>query len=408
MTIWLLAILMVASTVGLGYRQGVIRAAFSFLGILFSALLAAPLGRLIKPILTHVGVHNETLAWMIAPLIAFPLVLALFKVAGGYFHHKSEMHYKHKAGELELSIWTRLNHRLGACVGVLNGTAYVILLTFVIFNFSFWTVQVAAADSESASTRLVNRLGEDIQSTGMAKTTGAVGTLPDNYYRLADLAGLICQNPGLSARLARYPMFLSLLERDDLQQLAGNSDFTNAWASHSPMGEILNEPAVQGILMNNDLINTVWGVVEPNLDDLETYLKTGKSPKYDSQIILGQWDFDVPVTFAYLRLAQPKISSSEMRSTRAWMTQAYAQTTLIVAGDQQAFLKYWPNLKATPQPGQPMETLNWKGQWSQDGTNYQFTISDGSDSRTFAASTADGQRLILKDEKSTYVFDHED
>ena len=85
MTIWLLAILMVASTVGLGYRQGVIRAAFSFLGILFAALLAAPLGRLIKPILTHVGVHNETLAWMIAPLIAFPLVLALFSGDFGFW-----------------------------------------------------------------------------------------------------------------------------------------------------------------------------------------------------------------------------------------------------------------------------------------------------------------------------------
>ncbi len=391
----------------MGYRQGVIRASFSFVGIIFAALLAGPLGHLLKPLLTHVGFPNETMAWMVAPIIAFPLVLTVFKMAGAYFHRKSEVHHKHHVGELELSIWTRLNHRLGACVGVLNGTAYLVLITFVIFNLSFWTVQVAASDSESFSTRLINHLGQDATSTGLASTAGAVGTLPENYYRVANLAGLICQNPGLSARLARYPMFLSLVERDDLQALAADAQFTNAWATHIPMGELLNQPNVQNLINNNDLLKTVWGIVEPNLDDLNTYLKTGKSPKYDPQPVLGHWDFNVRVSFAYLRLTQPKITSAEMRGARAWMTSAYADTILIVAGDNQAYLKYWPHPNPNPQPGQPMETINYKGPWTNDGTNYTFTLSNGTDNKTFAGST-DGQRLILKQDANTYVFDHED
>lgn len=408
MTIWILTILMVASTIGLGYRQGVIRASLSLLGIIFASLLAVPIGRLFQPLLGHVGVENKTMAWMIAPIIAFPLVLTVFKVFGAWLHHKSEMHFKYKTSELEMSIWTRLNHRLGACVGVLNGTAYTVLLCFVLCNFSFWTVQVAASDNERATTRLINQLGRDAQATGMDKTAAAVGTLPDNYYRLADLAGLICQNPDLSTRLARYPMFLSLLERDDLQQLAGDNDFTNAWATHAPMGEMLNEPSVQSILKNNDLLSAVWGVVEPNLDDLETYLKTGKSPKYDPQIILGHWSFNVHVTFAYMLLTQPKITTDEKYAVYARWSKAYDRTTLIVAGDKQAFVKYWPNLKVTPQRDQPWETTAWKGQWSQEGTNYQFTISNGSDSKTLTGATADGQRLVLKDDKTTCVFDHEE
>ena len=203
MTIWILTIVLVGSTVGLGYRQGVIRASFSFVGIIFAALLAGPLGHLFRPVLTHVGFPNETMAWMIAPIVAFPVVLTLFKMAGAYFHRQTEVHHKHKSGELEFSIYERLNHRLGACVGVLNGTAYLVLITFVIFNFSFWTSQVAASDSETFTTRVINRLGKDATSTGLANTAGAVGKLPDNYYKLADLAGLICQNPGLSARIAR-------------------------------------------------------------------------------------------------------------------------------------------------------------------------------------------------------------
>jgi len=404
MTIWILAIVLVASTVGLGYRQGVIRASFSFVGIIFATLLAHPLAHVLKPILMHVGFSNETLAWMVAPIVAFPVVLTLFKVAGGYVHHQQEVQFKHRAGELEFSIWQRLNHRLGACVGVLNGTAYMVLLTFVIFNFSFWTNEVAASDSESASTRLINRLGQDSVATGMAGTAGSIGTLPDDYYKLADLAGLICQNPAVSTRLARYPMMVSLLERDDLKALAMNSDLTNAWKSHAPMGQILNEPAVQDLLKNNDLLNTIWEVVQPNMDDLETYLKTGKSPKFDAEPVLGYWDFNVRVSFAYLRLTQPKITSAQMRGARDYMTQAYADTFLVVAGDNQAYMKNWPHPNPNAQSGQTMETINWKGPWEKDGTNYTFTF----DGKTFSGGVGeDGRRLILKDEKTTYIFDRE-
>ena len=50
MMIWLLAILLLASLAGLGWRQGAIRVGISFLAILVGALLAPPLGRLLKPL----------------------------------------------------------------------------------------------------------------------------------------------------------------------------------------------------------------------------------------------------------------------------------------------------------------------------------------------------------------------
>ena len=61
--------------------------------------------------------------------------------------------------------------------------------------------------------------------------------MPDNFYKVADLAGLIAQNPQLSDRLGRYPAFISLMERDDIQQLVKNSDLpprgihTRRWAN---------------------------------------------------------------------------------------------------------------------------------------------------------------------------------
>jgi hypothetical protein len=276
----------------------------------------------------------------------------------------------------------------------------------VIFNFSYWSVQVAPSADETRTTRLINQLGRDLQSTGMAKAAKAVATLPENYYKVADLAGLISQNPQVSDRLADYPAFISLMERDDIQQLAQSPDFTNAWAQHAPMGQILNEPSVQNILQNSDLLNTVWGIVQDNLDDLTGYLKTGKSAKYDSEKILGRWNFDVGVTIAMLRQVQPKITSPQMKSIRALWTQAYAQTVFIAGADNQAFLKNLPNFKQAA--GQPPGTDNWKGQWSNDGTNYSLTLASDSGSKSLSAATPDGLRLTLKDDKNTLIFDRAD
>jgi Colicin V production protein len=421
MTIWILALVLLASLAALGYRQGAIRVAFSFIGILFAFLLAAPLGKLFKPLLPHVGVHSLMMLWVIPPVIGFVLVMILFKVAAFFVHHKVEMFYKYKAGDLRLSLWIRLNRRLGACAGLLNGSAYFVLICFVIFNLSYWTVPITSSHDETRndepwSTKLVNRLGHDLHNTGMDKAAETVATLPENYYKMADLAGLICQNlykennspnPEFVDRLANYPAFISLMERDDLQQLAQNADFTNAWTLHAPMGQILDEPSVKGIIQNSDLLNTVLEITQNNLDDLTNYLQTGKSAKYDSEKILGRWDFDVGVTIAMLRQTRPKITSPEMKSIRALWTQAYAQTVFIAGADNQAFLKNLPTFK--PQTAdQPPGTDNWKGQWSNDGANYSLTLAGASGNKSMSASTPDGLRLTLKDEKNTLIFDRAD
>ena len=93
----------------------------------------------------------------------------MFKATGFFVHRKVEVYYKYKAGDLRLALWERLNARLGACIGTLNATAYLVLASFVIYNFSYWTVQVASGDNETRTTKLINHLGHDLQSTGLDK-----------------------------------------------------------------------------------------------------------------------------------------------------------------------------------------------------------------------------------------------
>lgn len=423
MTIWVLALVMLASLAALGYRQGAMRVVFSFAGILFGGLLAAPLGIHLKPLMSLVGIHNPVLIWMLGPLEAFVLVLILFKIAGSIAHHKTEMHYKYHTDELKFVLWERLNRRLGLCLGVLNGTAYFVLICFLLFNFSYWTEQIASSGAQTWSIRLVNRLGHDLESTGMNKAARAVATLPENYYKSADLAGLLCQNPQLGGRLTRYPAFLSLLERDDLKQLARDGTFTSAVQGNAPIGQLFSDPQVKGIVQNKDLLNTVWGNLQTNMDDLPVYLKTGQSPKYDPENILGFWNLNTATTVALVPIAQPKISPAQMMFARLWMTN-YAQTTLIVASDHQAYLHNLPHLKSSSvgetatlhlwpilvyglRSGSlpETETSTLTGQWDRSDGSYQLSFTNNSKSDILKAQIKDNRLTATTSDGDTLIFD---
>jgi hypothetical protein len=402
MFIWILALVLFGACIALGHKLGAINAAFTFVGIVFAGLLAAPLGGLFKHVLAHVGIQNETLAWAIAPIVTFFIILSVFKATGFFVHRKVEVYYKYQAGDLRLALWERLNARLGACIGTLNGTAYLVLVSFVIYNFSYWTVQVAPDDNETRTTKFINHLGNDLQSTGLDKAGRSLAAMPDNYYKVADLAGLIAQNPQLSDRLGNYPAFISLVERDDIQQLVKNSDFAAAWTSHAPMGQTLNDPQFKTLLQNQDLVNVVWTMVLTNLDDLTAYLKSGTSAKYNEPI-LGRWDFDVSVSVAMLRQARPNIPSNEMRAIRAMWTQGFADTTFVAAGDGQAFLKNLPNFKK-----QPPTPETWKGTWTASGTNYSLSLDCNGENKSMTAQIGGGRLTLKEDDKNILIFERED
>src|SRR5579864_5411291 len=165
MTIWILAVILLASLAGLGYRQGAIRVAFSFIGIVLGALLAVPLGRPLSRLLGLVGLKDPLWVWALGPILVFIIISVIFKIAAAAAHHKADVHYKYHAGDLRLALWERLNHRLGLCLGLLNGAAYLILLAFAIYVPSYATYQVATSDQDPRWMRVLNVLGKDLHTT---------------------------------------------------------------------------------------------------------------------------------------------------------------------------------------------------------------------------------------------------
>jgi hypothetical protein len=407
MSIWILAVLVIGATGLAGWRQGGIRAAIAFGGILFATLLCGLVGKIFHLVFPLFGTKDPLMVWALSPLFGFILVSIIFSVIAFNVHRQVDVHYRHKASDLRLALWERLNTRLGICVGVLNGAIYFVLISFLVFNLAYLTTQASAGVAQpSVMLRVVNSLGNDMQASGFTRTATAVGTLPPIYYQYADLAGFIVQNPQTAPRLVEYPALTSLWQRNDMQQLVTDSTLTNALASGASIGEIINEPSVQDFLKDKDLTKHVNELFSTNMADLTEYLKTGKSATYDGMKILGTWEFNPGVTVAWLRQSQPQIQASEMRGIRTLWSAAYAQTTLLITADSQVFVQNFPRFDPHPQHNQPAFTPeNWNGDWSPDDASYTLHITMGGQDKFLTATTTDGLRLSVKDGRNLLIFD---
>jgi len=396
MTIWLLALLWLAILAGLGFRQGAIRVAFSLLGILLGVLLAGPIGKLFKPALMAVGLKNPMIVGPLAPLLAFILISILFKIAALTVHQKVDVHFKYHAGDLRLALWERLNHRLGLCLGLLNGTVYFILSAWAIYSLSYWTVQTGGGDSNPTTLKVLNRMGEDLGSSGFVKVARAMDRMPDTYYQTADIAGLVYNNPLLEARLSRYPAFVGLAERPEFQSLANDQSFAEMRQRGEPVLKLLNHPGVQNILGNHELVDAISKTLVPNLKDLRAFLETGRSPKYEAENILGRWMFDVNYTLLAIRKTKPNLPSSEMSRMKKGLMATYAKTALVATIDNKAILK---NL---PQPISAQPTL--EGQWKGAEGKYILTLPGKGD----VSANVDGDRLTVTGEGLELAFSREE
>ena len=406
MTTWVLALLLLASLAGLGYRQGAVRVAFSLMGIFLGALLAVPLGRVMKPLLGMVSIKNPVLIWVLGPLLVFLIISIAFKIAALAAHQKVDVYYKYKAGDLRMVLWERLNRRVGLCLGLVNGTLYLILISWIIYAFSYWTFQMATSDGDPKGMKILNSLGRDLHNSGFAKVAGAVDHLSPAYYNLADVAGLIYNNSLLEARLSRYPGFLGLGERQEFQDLANDQQFLELRQQQKPFMEVVNHPKADAILSNPDLLRTIWATVTPDLKDLVVFLDTAKSSKYDPEKILGRWNFNVNASLAVYRKVKPNTSSTDMLKMKKWMIGALRKTSFVATPEHQGIFKNFPPLKMSGGAAQPTMPGQWQG---QDG-KYLVTFAAGSGGDDLTAMV-ESDRLTVKlpgMDSVALVFDRED
>jgi hypothetical protein len=205
----------------------------------------------------------------------------------------------------------------------------------VVYIVGYLTVQVSAGDSDAAIVRFVNSARADLRETGLEKAVARFDPTPAAYYEASDILGLLYHNKLLHDRLAAYPAFLALGERQEFQDLATDSEFQNLLATQATVGQVVNHPKTQAILGNQEIL-TLLG--QTDLKDLLQYLKTGESPKYSGVRILGRWQLDPYGTLLQMKRRKARISTADMRMLRQQLDFVKAYT-LMVTPDSNASLK---------------------------------------------------------------------
>ncbi|HZV36265.1 MAG TPA: CvpA family protein [Verrucomicrobiae bacterium] len=404
MIIWLLALVLFGCLAYAGYAMGAIRAAASLIGLIIAALLAPHLGHVFTPLLKAVTVKNPMMLWALGPFIAFLVVLAIFKIIGHAVHRKVDVYYKYKAGDLRMGLFNRLNARLGIAVGMANAAVYLVLISWVIYVFSYVTSQIAT-DNVGWMVKTLNLAGDGLDSSGMSKVAGAVDGVSNDYYQTADIAGLIYHNDLLEGRLTRYPAFLALGERPVFQTLGNDTQFSELRQRQPPISEIIDNPEAQAVLKDPELLDQIWAILKANLPDLTAYLKTGQSAKYDGEKILGRWDFDLRSALNAYKRNNPKVTVVEMGRVKEALTMCFAKTTFVATPepDKLAFLKNYGKLIPPTKPKTPptVETKSFNGTWSSDGSKYDLNFPDKGGSLD---ATVEGDALIVSGDLFPMVF----
>ena len=258
--------------------------------------------------------------------------------------------------------------------------------------------------------RILNALGQDLQSSGFAKVARAIDPMPQVWYDSADLAGLIYNNPLFEARLARYPAFLGLAERQEFQDMASDSAVHRiALLGREPIKTVLRSSQGPGDSPEPRPAESRSGPPwSPTSRTCRSSWRAGKSPKYDPEKILGRWNFNVSVTMSPVPQGQTEHH-----------VQGNAELEELDGGglrqDQLCGHDRSPGHsqeRATSQAAHggcrlSGRTADPQGRVEGEDGKYQLTLSGGSRDEQLTA-TVEGDRLTIAGEGLSLVFDRED
>jgi hypothetical protein len=387
--VWIIAFLCLGLVGAAGYYQGPIRAAFSFVGLFFGTLLAGPLSPLTQRLLPLVGLHHPVWSIFAPQVLAFLIVLTIFKIGGQAVHQKVAVYFKYKVDEKTLFRWQRVYTRLGFCVGLLNGAFYFILLTLLIYSAGYFTTEAATGEGDPAGARFLTATRAQLHAQNLDRVLATYDMVPAKVYQTADMAALVLHNPLLISRLGHYPPCLQLSEQKDFKVLAHDVQLQQMIATQTKMMDILQYPKVHYMLTNAAIVAQVSILLGPDLDDLQSFLETGQSPKFDSEGILGIWDINSQETRAQLVKKEPSLTIKQIREREQELSPSIRglSLTAIPAPTYQFILKQL-------NPSTSENTVVATGTWKKNQDTYQVNLP-GSLPETFELEFEQTNRLFF-------------
>lgn len=397
--VWLIAFACLGLVGLAGYYQGPVRAAFSLFGLLFGVALADPLSPLTQHLLPALGLHHPLWQTFVPQALAFLIVVIIFKIAGQMVHRKIAVFFKYKVDDRKLLRWQRCYSRLGFCVGLVNGTVYFVLLMVPIYVAGYFTTEAASGAGDPPGARFLTDTRAELHALKLDGVLAGYDPLPRQVYKAADIADLVLHNPLLESRLAHYPPLLQLAEQPEFKSLAKDVALHEKIVTGAPIREIVQYPAVQTLLTNATVTSQVSDLMGKDLDDLQEYLNTGQSPKYDVEEILGVWDIDRAETVAQVRKKEPGLTPLKLGLRIKELFPKITGLSLTVMPDNHILLK-------RPDPNTAEYMILASGSWKKEGDTYQVNLP-GLPPETSEIEIQNANRLFLPKFGCVLAFDKE-
>ena len=349
MITWLLAIVLVGGLAALGMQLGGIRAAVAFVGALLGLALAPTLGGWIAPVLPKVFTIGYTWLLVVPALIAFA-VIWLGSIGASFAAQRPvELHFKYSEDEPTRRAFERMNKAIGLFVGMLTGVCLFLAVGKPVYSRGYFTTQTSG-DAEPSPIGVVNSLRSGMASTGWDKTFAALDRTPARFNTVSDLFGLIYTNPALTNRLVDYPPFLALFERPDVAEMFTDTEFLQLLQDQAGFTAMVNHPRTQGFMNDAEVLDVLGRV---DLGDLQAFLETGKSPKYDDERLLGRWRTDMGAINTDARRRRANMALADLKNLRFALGLLLGNATMTVYPDNRFVLRIPP--PALEAPAAPAE-----------------------------------------------------
>ncbi|MBM3823969.1 MAG: CvpA family protein [Verrucomicrobia bacterium] len=357
MSIWLLAGALLVLFGVLGFFLGTVRVLITLVGFGVAALSAFPLAPLLKPLVPLMKVESPTWAAVLPPLIAFVLVELIFSIVAFTAHFLIKKKLSLVMDELGQAKFDRLNQRTGICFGLVAAVAHLLVIGLVIHVGGYPAAQFAQGGEGQGAVGMLAEARIALKETGLDKFTAKLDPMKDRYYEIADVMGLLYNNPVLSGRLGSYPAYLSLSEKQEFKDLAGDTEFLQMVQTKGDVVAVYEHAKTQAILNNSEIVTQITGV---DLKDLRHFLETGKSPKFDEEPILGRWRVDANAVLRQAKKVKSDITAQELSQIKKLANTVLAGTVLTATPENQIFISA-PPLPAPPKPPEDANALEGSG-----------------------------------------------
>ncbi len=388
MTIWILALILIGGVGALGRQIGATRMGITLLGTIIAYVGALFLSPLIAKYLPAAGIKNPVSVWLLAPVISFfALFIFMCTVSQGVYS-KVSVYWKFRAKDDARMRWERLDINTGLSLGIATGCLLLMIVSVPIYVVGQVTAQLESPSGNPFYVTAINKARRDLNSTGFDKVAAALSPNTDQVFSFGEVVGLLYHNKSLREFLQDYPLYYTLVESEDLAKQFTDPEFASLIDTQANVIEIFKSEKTAAIIGNDIILGLIK---QTDLKDLQEFLKTGKSPLYVQNPMVGKWRIQVLRSGQAIGAAFPKLPSASLRTIRGVLGAGWKDLTLVVAPDGTAYFKggkgNFPNLmqftqfRLTPEiiqsitlRGKPELKLLSAGTWSGGDDALQISL----------------------------------